>query len=331
MSKIALSVTGAALALAAAGCGSSSSGGTVTPGSSTTPSSGSTSSTSALCGGQTGSGKIVIGDAGFTENELLAQIYADALAKCGYTTSTKSFQSREIYYPAVADGKIKVVPEYAATLTDFINQKKNGANAATKASGDITTTVANLKAELPSSLAVLNPADATDKNAFAVKKSFATAHNLTTLSQLAAYSKTHPLKLAGPPECPQRPFCEAGLKSTYGMKFASFKQTDPGGPLTEKAIASGTADVGLVFTSDPTVASKGLVILTDDKQLQASDNVIPLVNSSLASGAAASALNAVDAKLDQATLIALNKGVEIDRGSIKQVAMAFLSQEGLTS
>ena len=329
ISKIALGLTSAALAVAAAGCGSSSSGGTTTPGASSSASS--SSSTSALCGGQTGSGKVVVGDAGFAENELLAQIYADALNKCGYTASTKSFQSREIYYPALTSNKIQVVPEYAATLTDFINQKKNGANAPTKASGDINTTVANLKAELPSSLAVLNPATATDKNAFAVTKKFATANNLTTLSQLATYSQSHPLKLAGPPECPQRPFCEAGLKKTYGMKFASFKQTDPGGPLTEKAIASGAVNVGLVFTSDPTVAQKGLVILTDDKLLQASDNVIPLVNKSLATGAAASALNAISSKLDQATLIALNKGVEIDRGSIKQVASAFLTQEGLTS
>jgi osmoprotectant transport system substrate-binding protein len=139
-----------------------------------------------------------------------------------------------------------------------------------------------------------------------------------------------PLTIAGPPECPTRPFCELGLKQTYGMKFKSFKQTDDGGALTIKALTSGAANVGLVFTSDPTIAAHGLVVLTDDKQLQASDNIVPLVASKLASGAAASALNAVDAKLNQATLVGINKAVEIDRGSPTAVATQFLSQEKLT-
>jgi glycine betaine/choline ABC-type transport system substrate-binding protein len=143
----------------------------------------------ALCGGSTGSGKVAIGAADFPENETLAAIYADALKTCGYSTSTKTFASREVYYPEMVKGKLQVIPEYAATLTDFINDAKNGANAPSKASGDINKTMAALKAELPSSLAVLNPATSTDKNAFAVTKKFATANNITTLSQLAAYSK----------------------------------------------------------------------------------------------------------------------------------------------
>jgi osmoprotectant transport system substrate-binding protein len=114
------------------------------------------------------------------------------------------------------------------------------------------------------------------------------------------------------------------------MKFSHFQQTDAGGPLTIKALTSGKAQVGLVFTSDPTVAAKGLVVLTDDKNLQASDNIVPLVASSLATGAAANALNAVDAKLDQATLVSLNKAVEIDHGTPADVAAQFLKQEGLS-
>jgi osmoprotectant transport system substrate-binding protein len=321
-----IGATSVAFAMALAGCGSSSSGGT-------TPSGGSSSTASslpALCGGQHGSGKVIVGSASFSENETLAAIYAAALKECGYSTSTKTFDSREVYYPALKKGDLQVVPEYAATLTDFINDQQNGANAPSKASGDINKTIAALRGELPSNLAALNPAAATDKNAFAVLKSFATAHHITTTSQLAAYSKSHPVTLAGPPECPTRPFCEPGLKSTYGMKIGGFKQTDEGGPLTVKAITSGKATVGLVFTSDPTIASHGLVVLTDDKQLQASDNVVPLVVKSLSTGAAASALNAVNAKLSQATLVSINKAVEVDHGQPADVASQFLQQEGLT-
>jgi osmoprotectant transport system substrate-binding protein len=335
-STITFAATGLALALAATACGSSSSGTTAAGSSSAATSAAPSAATSsapslpALCGGQSGSGKVVIGAASFAENETLAAIYAAALKECGYSTSVKDFDSREVYYPELKKGAIQIVPEYAATLTDFINDAANGANAPSKASGVIATTVSALKAELPSSLAVLNPATATDKNGFAVKKSFATANHITTMSQLGAYSKAHPLSLAGPSECPTRPFCEPGLKKTYGFKISKFVQTDEGGPLTDKALKSGKATVGLLFTSDPTLASNGLVFLTDDKNLQASDNVIPLVASSLSTGAAASALNAVQAKLNQSTLVSINKAVQIDRGTPSAVATQFLQQEGLS-
>jgi osmoprotectant transport system substrate-binding protein len=270
---------------------------------------------------------VLVAAAQFSENETLANIYVDVLKACGYDATTKTFASRETYYPLVTSGKVQVVPEYAATLTDFINAQKNGPNAPSQASGDINTTIAHLRAELPASLAVLNPAAATDRNAFAVKTSFAQANHITTLSQLAAYSKTHPVTLAGPPECPKRPFCKPGLEHTYGMKIGKFQQTDADGPLTRKALTSGKATVGLVFSSDGDLSSLGLTVLTDDKNLQASDNIVPLVAKSLATGAAANALNAVSMKLDQTTLQDLNKAVVVDKGTPQQVAQQFVAQE----
>lgn len=319
MSKVALSATVVAMAFGMTACGSSSSGGGTVA--STTP-----PTLPAYCAGVSGSGKILVGAANFAENQTLADIYVDVLKGCGYDASAKTFASREAYYPLVEKGKIQVVPEYAATLTDFINDAANGANAPSKASGDITTTIANLKAELPASLAVLNPAAATDRNAFAIKTSLATANNITTLSELATYSKTHPLTLAGPPECPSRPYCEPGLKQSYGMNISKFQQTDADGPLTRKALTSGKADVGLVFSADGDLSGLGLTVLTDDKNLQSSDNIVPLVAASLASSAAANALNAVSSKLDQATLVELNKAVVVDKGTSQQVADQFVQQ-----
>jgi osmoprotectant transport system substrate-binding protein len=320
-----VSALGVIIAFAAAACGSSSSGGSAGSGGSESPG---TSSLPAYCGGHSGSGKVLVGNAGFPENVTLANIYVDVLKACGYDASTKSFANREAYYALVKSGDIQVVPEYAATLTDFINAQDNGPNAPSKASGDITTTMDALKAELPSGLTVLDPATATDKNAFAVKQSFASANNLTTLSDLATYSQTHPISLAGPSECSKRPFCKPGLEQTYGMKFSKFVSTgtDAGGPVTLKDLSRGKADLGLVFSSDPNVGNKDLVVLEDDKNLQASDNIVPLVASSLASGAAASALNAVTAQLDQATLDSLNKAVIIDHGTSEEVAKQFVEQ-----
>jgi osmoprotectant transport system substrate-binding protein len=321
-SSFAIAATGLAMAFAASACGSSSSGGTPSTG---TSSAGST--LPALCGGQKGSGHILVGSQAFGESETLAAIYAGVLKECGYSTSTKSFASRTVYYPAVKKGDVQVVPDYAASLTEYLNLAANGPNAAPKASGDITKTIAVLKSELPSNLTVLQPAAATDKNAFAVTKKFSTTNHITTMSQLATYSKTHSIKLAAPSDCSTNAYCEPGLKKTYGLKLAGLQSTDSGGPLTEKAITSGAVQVGELFTSDPTLPSHGLVFLTDDKQLQASDNIVPLIDAKFTTGAAASALNAVDAKLDQATLVSLNKAVQIDHGTPAQVAQEFIKQE----
>src|SRR4051812_40643211 len=105
--SVLLTVASVSLALVATACGSSGS----SPSASSSNGSSSSSAQPAMCGGQSGSGKVVIGAARFGENETLAQIYAAALKECGYSTSTKYFSSREVYYPALKKGDLQVVPE----------------------------------------------------------------------------------------------------------------------------------------------------------------------------------------------------------------------------
>ena len=94
-------------------------------------------------------GSLVIGSAGFTESTLLAQMYAQLLTKAGYQTSIKTVSNRELYEPALEKGQIDVVPEYAATLAEFLNHKVNGANAKPVASSDLQSTVAALTSSPP--------------------------------------------------------------------------------------------------------------------------------------------------------------------------------------
>jgi osmoprotectant transport system substrate-binding protein len=140
------------------------------------------------------------------------------------------------------------------------------------------------------------------------------------------------LVLAGPPECPQRPFCLQGLEGTYGLHFKEFKPTDVGGPLTIAALDNGDAQVGLLLTSDPAIAAKGYVLLQDDKKLQLADNLIPVVRKDAlaASPVIEDALNAVIAKLDQATLIDLNKQVTVDGKASADVARAWVDAQAFS-
>jgi osmoprotectant transport system substrate-binding protein len=204
-----------------------------------------------------GSGKVVVGGGNFTESTVLANVYADVLKAAGFDASVQTVGNREVYLPALEQGQIQVFPEYLSTVTEFINKQVNGSGATAVASGDVDATV---KALTPlaqqKGLTFGTPSKAADQNAFAVTKAFADKLGVTTLSQLAAKCGGSSLVLAGPPECPTRPYCQPGLEKTYGLTFASFSTTDSGGPLTKAALQQGKASIGLVFSSDGSLAKQ---------------------------------------------------------------------------
>jgi osmoprotectant transport system substrate-binding protein len=141
------------------------------------------------------------------------------------------------------------------------------------------------------------------------------------------------LSLGGPPECPKRPFCEVGLKNTYGLDFKIFLPLDAGGPLTVSAIDTGLVDVALLFTSDPAIQTHNLVLLEDDKHLQRADNLVPVVRNDLLakSPGLADLINPFMAKITQNVLTDLNKQVIVDGKDSKSVAGTWLAANGLTS
>jgi osmoprotectant transport system substrate-binding protein len=198
-----------------------------------------------------GSGDVVVGAANFPESLILAELYKIALTAAGFNASVLQSASREIYEPALERGEITVFPEYAATLTEFLNQKANGANAPAKASGDINATMTALtELGTAAGLTFGTPSSASDQNAFAVTKPVAQQYGLKTLSDFAAKCSGTASVLTGPPECPERPFCQIGLEKTYGIQFGSFFQSDAGGPQSKTALRTGQATLGLVFSSD---------------------------------------------------------------------------------
>jgi osmoprotectant transport system substrate-binding protein len=201
-----------------------------------------------------GSGKIVVGAANFSESLTLANIYADVLNAAGFDASVKGGASREIYLKALEKGEVQVVPEYAGTLTEFINKAENGADAAPIASSDLDATVAGLT-QLGDKVGLKfgDPSEAADQNTFAVTTAFADKYGVKTLSDLADKC-TSGLVLGGPPECPDRPFCQPGLESKYGLAFDSFTALDAGGPLSKTALKQGKVALALVFSSDAALA-----------------------------------------------------------------------------
>lgn len=202
-----------------------------------------------------GSGPVAVGAANFSENQIVANLYALALNASGFKASVRTVGNREVYEPELEKGNLTVVPEYVGTLTEFLNKKTNGAAAPAKATSDLAATAKALT-ELGKGVGLSfgSPSQAADQNAFAVTKTFADKYQVKTLSDLGA--KCGELILGGPPECPQRPFCKPGLEKTYGLQFdPGFKALDAGGPLTKSALKTGQIALGLVFSSDGSLAA----------------------------------------------------------------------------
>ncbi|MFJ8661026.1 ABC transporter substrate-binding protein [Streptomyces sp. NPDC093795] len=277
-------------------------------------------------------GSLVVGAAAFTEAKVLAELYAQTLRDAGYSVSITTVKNRELYEPALEKGEIDVLPEYAATLAEFLNAKVNGPKAPEEkpvASGDATATVEALrKLAEPRGLKVLAVGGAIDQNAFAVTKEFAEKNKLKTLSDLGA-SKLK-VKIAAGDECAVRPFCAPGLKKTYGIDVTGIDPKGVGTPQAKQAVKDGVDQLVLTTTTDATIDSYGLVFLDDDKKLQNADNVLPVVNAKDAgTPEIAAALDKITKALTTADLAELNRKVDAERAKPEDVAKEYLTAKGL--
>lgn len=281
-------------------------------------------------GGSSGGGEtIVVGGAEFTEMAIMQQMYVQLLQDAGFTTDTVTASNRELYFPELSSGNIDVVPEYAATLAEFLNLGANGENAKPIATNDAATTVEAMRplAE-KQNVVLLEPAQAADQNGYAVTKEFAQTNDLTTLSDLGALGQ--PVTLAATEECSQRPFCAPGLTDTYGIQIAEILPTGFGTPQTKAAVKAGDAQLGLVATTDGRLEEDGLVLLKDDKKLQLADNLVPAVNADVADNQKlVDALNSLSDVLTTEDLIELNRQVDAERQQPEDVAKAYLTEKGL--
>jgi len=273
---------------------------------------------------------LTVGGAKFTEALILEQLYGQLLTKAGYTIDYKTADNREIYAKSLVSGEIDVVPEYAATMAEYLNRQKNGPDAPAVSSADPTATVDALKPLAEGQgLAVFAVSQAANQNGFAISKKVADANNITTLSQLAAFKKA--IKLAADEECgnPDRVFCKPGLEKTYGFQIT----VDPlgfGSTTGKEAVLSGKDDVALTGTTDGTLEQLGLVLLEDDKKLQSADNVIPVVNKeSAGTPEVAAVLDKLSAVLTTDDLAQLNLQVDGERKKPEDVAKEYLTSKGL--
>jgi osmoprotectant transport system substrate-binding protein len=268
-------------------------------------------------------GTIVVGVSGaFTENQLVAEMYAQVLERAGYTVERElDLRSREISQNALESGQIDLKPEYLSSLLLFLDP-----NA--QASAD-TGGVAQQDSRLlePRGITVLTPSPAQDTNEFVVNARTARQFDLTTISSLVPVAGQ--LTFGGPPECAQRPFCLPGLKKAYGILFDDFRALDVGGPQTIAALKADVVQIALLFSTDPSIGQNGFVPLADDRHLQNAENISPVIRTDKLNDEVRRLLDAVSARLSTAKVTELVGKVVIDKQNIAAVAKEFLTANGL--
>jgi osmoprotectant transport system substrate-binding protein len=267
---------------------------------------------------------ITVGSFDFTESAVLAEVYSQGLEAAGYDVERAfSLGPREFVAPALVAGLVEVVPEYAASAATF-----HSLGTAELSDDAATTRRALERSLLGTSITVLRSAPAEDTNTFVVTRDTARRLGLETISDLAAASGS--LVLGGPPECPGRRLCLAGLEDVYGARFKDFIGLDAGGPLTHDALVRGHVDVALLFTTDPSIQELDLVELVDDRALQADDHVTPLVRTEVIDHFGRDVVTTIDdvsARLTTATVRDLDRSAAAPGADVSAVVAAWWSQE----
>lgn len=263
---------------------------------------------------------VTVASFNFSESVLLGEIYAQALEEAGVPVERRlDLGARELVQPALQQGMVDFVPEYLGSALAF---------AAPGSAGEADPARARvlLQAALDGAdLVVTEPAAAQNRNGFVVTRELAEVHGLRRLSDLRPLAGD--LTFGGPPECPGRRLCLAGLEEVYGLRFGEVEALDTSGPLTRGALRSGRVDVGLVLTTAAVLAGDDLVLLEDDRALQPAEHVAPVVRRAVVDRHGAvvvEVVEAVSAHLDQVALIGLNR--RLARGAEPaEVAAAWLA------
>jgi osmoprotectant transport system substrate-binding protein len=277
---------------------------------------------------ENGKVKLTIGSKNFPEQEILGEIYAQALKAAGYKVkSDLNLGSETVAHQAVKSGAISGYPEYASTaLTSFFGIEPEEVPAGA------TPAYEKAKAEFEKEgLTAFPPTPFASANAVGTTVKFAEEEGLKTISDLEGKSEN--MTLYGSPECRERIDCLAGLEKYYGLKFKSFHPVDIG--LRYTVLEKGQADLSILFTTDPQLSAEKdkFVILEDDKEVFPAGNVIFVSKQSTAEKAGPDyekTIVDVQKGLTLEVMQELDARVELEKQTPKEAAAAYLKSAGYT-
>ena len=267
--------------------------------------------------------KIILGSKNFPEEDILGQLFKQALQAKGFNVSYKSeIGSTELMTTALQSGRINMYPEYTGVIVQDVFGHKTSPKTA-KATYQLAR-----RLEAGKGYWLGNPTPFYDTDVLAVTNATANKYGLHSIGDL---KKAGSFTIGGFPECKTRNTCFLGYTHTYGLSKAKFV---PLAGISAYAALDGHKVVAAdVFSTDPPLAKPSkYTVLKDPKHITGFQNVALIAKKSVATQLGAkftATVNAVSAKLTLPAIIAMNKAVEVDKQSAASVAKTFLKANHL--
>jgi osmoprotectant transport system substrate-binding protein len=273
---------------------------------------------------------VIIGSKFFTENVVVAEIYAQKLESAGIPVVRKLRSGpTDVNQPAILKGDLSLYPEYTGTALEVILKLPRESNA-------IGAAYKRIVQEYPARyhLVMLEPAPMNNTYALAVTAETAAKYNLKTLSDLAPKAST--FDFVSIAEWDTTRTGSDGLKNFQaaynGYNFKQLVEVAEADRYTTLQKDPNPDKVVLAYTTDGQIAGDHLVLLTDDKQFFPAYQVAPVVREDILTRYPniQPLLNAVSAKLTTANITAMNWKIDgPEKQDVAAVAKDFLNSEGL--
>ena len=271
------------------------------------------------CGGKVQETKatVRIGSKDFTENLIVSEIYALALEDAGYTVERKPNIAGSVVHTAITSGEIDLYPEYTGTGLLAILQLPMRSDAQ-----EVYETV---KAAYDEQFQItwLDSTAVNDRNGLAVRTEVAKQYNIYTMSDLQREAEH--IRVCSQGEFEYREDGIPGLTKVYGpFNFASINVYDNG--IKYQILEQGEADCCPGYSTDAQLVNTELfTYLEDDKGFWPPYYLAPIIRNAVleANPEIAEILNAISAKLDTETMVALNAKVDINHMEYDELAREF--------
>lgn len=278
----------------------------------------------AMIAGGASAQTLKVGSKNFTEQFIVAELYAAALEAAGFKVERKiNLGATLVAHEALRTGAIDLYPEYTGT----------GATAVMKVQGTTETDPQKVyemvKAfyEKEFKLTWLKPSGVNNGYAMVVRPETAQSMSLKTMSDLAKVSKQ--LKLGAGPEFGDRRDGIKGMKDVYGIEFGEYRQF-AAMRLRYEALNQKQIDIANGFATDWQIAAEKFAALRDDKGLFPPYFLCPVVRQDTVASnpKIVEVLERVGTLIDNPTMQELNRQVEVDKKEPKAVAATFLKAKG---
>ena len=260
---------------------------------------------------------IRVGSKDFTESLIVGEIYALALEDAGYTVERKLNIAGSLVHTAITSGDIDLYPEYTGTGLLSILQLPMDSDP-----DRVYETVKSAYAE-QFNITWLDSTAVNDTQGIAVRTQIAEQYGILTISDLQREA-AH-IRFCSQGEFEYREDGIPGLTGLYGsFDFASIKVYDSG--IKYQILEQDEADACPGYSTDAQLVNTDkFTYLEDDKGFWPPYYLAPIVRNEVleANPEIANILNAISAKLDTETMVALNAKVDIDHMEVDEVAREF--------